>query len=433
MATSQSGDLDPSKRKRPRALNRLAPVQVKSLGRGMHADGGGLYLRVSGDAGRSWIFRYAERGAPKLRLIDMGLGSVATISLKEARNLALEMRKILHAGRDPLTERAKEKQALALEKAKRLTFGECAESYIEAHRAGWRNDKHVNQWRNTLKTHAALLYDLPVGEIETDSVVRVLERIWRTRTETASRVRQRIEAVLDWATVRHFRKGDNPARWHGHLSELLPAPSKIAKAQHHAAIPWQDMPAFMAELRERNSLSAIALELIVLTACRVSELVAATWDEFDLDGAVWTVPAARMKAGREHRVALCARAVKLLRQLPRESDFVLPGSKPRTHFNAESPRAFLQRDLGKTGITAHGFRSSFRDWAAETTGFGSEVVEMALAHTVKNKVEAAYRRGDLFAKRAKLMQAWDDYLSQRKSAASVAPINAPAASRRRSV
>ncbi len=398
-----------------RFTNKLTDLAVRKSGDGMYADGGCLYLRVSnGGNARSWVFRYTDPATKKLR--DMGMGSVTSMTLKAARDRAAVLRTQLTEKKDPLVEREKAAQAQALENARRMTFEQCAAAYIEAHGAGWRNAKHRQQWANTLDTYAKLLNPLPVSEIGTDVVHRCLDKIWRTKTETASRVRQRIEAVLDWATVRYYRKGDNPARWKGHLEELLAAPGKIAKVQHHAAMPWSELAGFMTELRKKESLSAKALELVILTACRVGELAGAQWSEFDLEGAVWTVPADRMKASAEHRVALCPRAVailKALKALPTAGEYVLPGIKKGAHMNPESMRKFLQVDMKKASITVHGFRSAFRDWAAETTQFPAEVIEMALAHTVKNKVEAAYRRGDLFAKRQKLMEAWEKYLDRK--------------------
>ncbi|MFO1344598.1 MAG: integrase arm-type DNA-binding domain-containing protein [Burkholderiales bacterium] len=385
---------------------------------GRHNDGRGLYLVIR-PGSQAWVFRYRDRVTGKLR--DMGLGALADLSLAGARKARDQVRSQLLAGVDPINEKRTNRAAALLSRAKLMTFGECADAYIAAHAAGWRSPKHRQQWTNTLTTHAAMLRPLPVSEITTDLVLRCLEPIWRTRTETASRVRQRIEAVLDWATVRKFRSGDNPARWRGHLDALLPAPGKVAKAEHHAALAWADLPAFAADLRARSSLSARALEFTILTACRAGEVAAARWSEIDLDAATWTIPGDRMKAGVEHRVPLSARAVAILEALPRTGVYVFPGL--RGHLNPESMRKFLQVDMGHGNeLTVHGFRSSFRDWAAESTAYPGEVVEMALAHTIKNKAEAAYRRGDLLAKRAKLMQAWADYVQRAPNAGSVAPI-----------
>jgi integrase len=385
---------------------------------GRHNDGRGLYLAIRADS-RAWVFRYRDRVTGKLR--DMGLGALADLSLAEARKARDRMRAQLRDGLDPIHEKRAQRAAALLSRAKLMTFGECADAYITAHAAGWRNEKHRQQWANTLTTHAATLRPLPVSEITTDLVLRCLEAIWRTRTETASRLRQRIEAILDWATVRKFRTGDNPARWRGHLDALLPAPAKVTKAEHHAALAWADLPAFAADLRARSSLSARALEFVILTACRAGEVAAARWSEVDLDAATWTIPGERMKAGAEHRVPLSARAVEILRGLPATGPFVFPGLRG-SHLNPESMRKFLQVDMDRASITVHGFRSSFRDWAAESTAYAGEVVEMALAHTIKNKAEAAYRRGDLLAKRAKLMQAWADYLQREPITTNVASI-----------
>lgn len=377
---------------------------------GRYTDGAGLVLNIAKGGTKSWIFRYRDRQTGKVR--ELGLGSVLAVPLKRAREKAAECRGMLADGRDPIDTKRQRQTAQRLEKAQLLTFGQCCERYIAAHEASWRNAKHRQQWESTLTTYAAELRPLPVGAITTDLVVKVLEPIWTTKTETATRTRQRIEAVLDWATVRQFRKGDNPARWRGHLDHLLPAPAKVRKVEHQAAMPFGDMPAFMAALRLRRGVSARLLELVILTACRVGEAAAAEWSEIDLGARTWTIPGARMKAGKEHRVALSAAAVALLEGLPKGGRYVFPGTGKRVQpMNPESARKLLQKDMEHTGITVHGFRSAFRDWAAERTSFPAEVVEMALAHAIESKVEAAYRRGDLFAKRAKLMEAWAGYLA----------------------
>lgn len=377
---------------------------------GRYTDGAGLVLNIAKGGTKSWIFRYRDRQTGKVR--ELGLGSVLAVPLKRAREKAAECRGMLADGRDPIDTKRQRQTAQRVEKAQLLTFGQCCERYIAAHEASWRNAKHRQQWESTLTTYAAELRPLPVGAITTDLVVKVLEPIWTTKTETATRTRQRIEAVLDWATVRQFRKGDNPARWRGHLDHLLPAPAKVRKVEHQAAMPFGDMPAFMAALRLRRGVSARLLELVILTACRVGEAAAAEWSEIDLDAATWTIPGARMKAGKEHRVALSPAAVALLDGLPKGGRYVFPGTGKRVQpMNPESARKLLQKDMEHTGITVHGFRSAFRDWAAERTSFPAEVVEMALAHAIESKVEAAYRRGDLFAKRAKLMEAWAGYLA----------------------
>jgi integrase len=356
----------------------------------------------------------------------MGLGTVAAVPLKEARRLAAEHRLALAEGRDPMAEKHARLAALRAELASAVTFQEAARRYIAAHRASWRNAKHADQWNNTLTTHAKALLPLNVADITTAHVVGVLEGIWTTKTETATRVRQRIEAVLDWATARKYRSGENPARLRGHLDKLLPKARKVAKVKHMAALPYVDVPAFLAELRQRPGQSARALEFIVLTAARASEAVGASWGEIDLEAGVWTVPGDRMKAGRPHRVPLSGPAVQLLRSLQppasKPAAFVFPG-RPGRAMTIAAPLRMLQRDMGQPDVTVHGFRSSFRDWAAECTAFPREVIEAALAHVNSDKTESAYLRSDVLAKRAKLMQAWADFLASKAKLASVTPIN----------
>lgn len=413
-----------------REVHQLIAAKIPTYLDGRHHDGLGLWLRVSrSGTARSWTFRYRCRQSGKL--IDMGLGSVVDLSLKEARAKAAELRRLLTDGLDPRAERErvererieaeearKAEEARAATAAKPITFGDCVDKYIEAHAAGWRNAKHRQQWRNTLDTYAATLKELPVAEVNQDEVFNALERIWKRKTETASRVRQRIEAVLDWATVKTYRKGPNPARWKDAQKHLLPSPAKITTVEHHAAMPWAEMPGFMTLLRKGKSLSAVALELVILCVCRVSEIAGGRWSEIDLEGtegAVWTIPGARMKAGKDHRVPLCPRAVELLKSLPRVGDYVFPGMKRDSHLNPESLRKYLQHDMKKPQFTVHGFRSSFRDWAGETTNFPRDVAEGALAHSLKDKTEAAYKRGDLLRKRRRMLNVWDDYLSCRET------------------
>lgn len=393
-----------------RDAGKLGALRVKNEKRtGRHNDGRGLYLVIRPDS-RAWVFRYRDRSTQKLR--DVGLGSAADLSLEAARAKRDELRAMLAVGRDPMAERKAAKLARALDVAKTMTFAQCRDAYIEAHKPGWRNAKHAAQWVSTLTNDAALLSPLPVQEISTDLVLQVLQSIWSTKNETATRLRQRMEAVLDWATVRKFRSGDNPARWRGHLDKLLAAPSKVRKVEHQAAMAYADLPAFMVELRAQAGLSPRLLELVILTACRVGEVAAAEWSEFDLPGRTWTIPGARMKAGKDHRVSLSDRAAELLEALPRSGAHVFPGiGKRHPHLNPESARKLLQKDMKREGITVHGFRSAFRDWAAERTNHPADVVESALAHSLKDKTEAAYKRTDLLAKRAKLMQAWTAFLA----------------------
>jgi integrase len=295
------------------------------------------------------------------------------------------------------------------------TFEQCAERYIAAHRSGWRNPKHAAQWPSTLKTYAYPVFgSLPVQAVDTGLVMKVLEPIWHAKPETASRVRGRIEAVLDWATVRGYRKGENPARWRGHLDKLLPARGKVRKVEHHAALPYAEMGDFMAALREQEGIAARALEFLILTAARTSEVIGARWQEFDLEGKLWIVSADRIKGGKEHRVPLSGAALTIIEAMKetRESEFVFPGGKAGKPLSNMAMLKALER-MERTELTAHGFRSSFRDWSAERTNYPREVAEMALAHTVGDKVEAAYRRGDLFRKRRQLMAAWARYCAGR--------------------
>jgi integrase len=378
---------------------------------GLYGDGGGLYLQVGASGGKSWLFRFMLAGKARA----MGLGALAEVSLAEAREAAAEARKLAKAGTDPIEQRDAQRegarQAAALVAAKAMTFQQCADAYIKAHAAGWRNEKHRMQWPNTLRDYVYPVFgELPVDAIDLPLVLKVLEPIWNEKTETATRVRGRIEAILDWATVRGYRQGENPARWRGQLSHLLAKPSKVAVVEHHAALPYIDMGSFMAKLRGRDAIAARALEFAILTAARTGEVIGATWAEFDMDAAVWTVPAGRMKAGREHRVPLSEPALAILRAMAEHGKgaFVFPGGRPGKALSNMGMGMLLRR-MERGDITAHGFRSTFRDWAAERTAYPGEVVEMALAHAVGNKVEAAYRRGDLFEKRRRLMDEWANY------------------------
>jgi len=395
-----------------RDSNRLKPIALKHLGPGRHADGGGLYLLVKPDGRRTWVFRWRDRVTGKLR--DKGLGAAWDVPLAEARERAAACRRTLRAGGDPIADPRQALQARRLEHAKRMTFQQCRDAYIAAHAASWRNEKHTAQWTATLDTYAAELLPLPVAEIDTGHIVKALEPIWTTKTETATRVRQRIEAVLDWATARKLRSGDNPARWRGHLENLLAKPTKLKAVQHRAALAYDELAAFMVELRAKSGYGARALELQILTAARPGEVAAATWAEFDLKAAVWTVPGARMKAGREHRVPLSPAAVALLKALPRtESEYVFPGLRKSQPMTTAAALRILQ-DL-RPGLSAHGFRSSFRDWAADRTAYPREVAEQALAHAIPSAVEAVYRRSDLFEKRANLMRDWAKFCATPKA------------------
>ncbi len=337
----------------------------------------------------------------------MGLGSQRIFSLKEARERARKARQLLADGTDPLNARAEERALRALESARKISFAMAADAYFKAHAPSWKNAKHAAQFMSTLNTYVfPHIGNLSVADINTGLVLKCLEPIWADKTETAGRVRGRIESVLDWATVRGYRKGDNPARWKGHLSEVLPSRAKLQKKKHHAALPFVELPQFMTALMRREGVAARALEFTILTAARTGETIGALWEEIDLNERTWTILPERMKAGKQHRVPLCSRAIEILNELPRETDnpFVFIGSR-RNGLSNMAMTATLQR-MQCEDITVHGFRSSFRDWAAERTNFANHIVEMALAHTVSDKVEAAYRRGDLFAKRARLMTEW---------------------------
>jgi integrase len=414
-----------------RTMDRLTALKVAQAIRkpGMHADGGGLYLQVS-NGGASWIYRYMLRGVAR----EMGLGPLALYGLKEARLKALDARRLRHEGIDPVDARRAARTKAKLDAAKAVTFKQCAEAFIKAHRAGWRNAKHAAQWDATLATYAEpIIGSLPVQAIDTALVMQVLEQevrdapdkpanaLWTTRPETASRLRGRIESILDWARVRGYRDGENPARWRGHLDKLLPARTKVRRVEHHAALPYGELPNFMTELRKQEGVAARALEFAILTAARTGEVIGARWGEIDLAAKLWTVPASRMKAGKEHRVPLGARAIAILEEMKQLSDActgeqsdepakanVFPGGKRGRPL---SNMAFLMllRRMKRDDLTAHGFRSTFRDWAAERTNFPSEVAEMALAHTVSSKVEQAYRRGDLFERRRRMMAAWSTF------------------------
>lgn len=375
----------------------------------MYADGGGLYLQVSRSGTKSWIFRYSLNGRER----EMGLGPQHTITLADARVMATEARRIKLSGIDPIDARQSERQAKRLENARAITFKQASAAYIKANRAAWKNPKHAAQWESTLTTYADTFFgDQPVAAIDTALVMKALEAIWSEKPETASRLRGRIESVLDWATARGYRTGENPARWRGHLDKMLPARAKVQAVQHHAALPYRDLPAFMSSLRTQTGIGALALEFAILTAARTGEVIAASWHEMDIDAATWTVPKERMKAKREHKVFLGERALSILRPLKdaARSDFVFPGNLPEKPLSNMAMLATLKR-MNRKDLTTHGFRSTFRDWAAETTEYPSEVVEMALAHAVTNKVEAAYRRGDLFEKRKSLMLDWNNAAS----------------------
>ena len=410
-----------------RQIGRLSALAVsRAKNPGMFADGGGLYLQVSAGGARSWIYRFSLNG----RAREMGLGPLHTISLSDARAKATDCRQLRLAGVDPIEARKEGVAKARLEAAKAITFKDAAEAYIESHRAGWRNAKHADQWRATLDAYAyPVLGSLPVQSVDVTLVMKILEPIWTSKTETATRVRGRIECVLDWASARGYRLGDNSARWRGHLENLLPKRSKVQAVQHHPALPYEAVGEFMALLREQDGVAALALEFLILTASRTGEVTGARRDEIDLDGAVWTVPANRIKATKEHRVPLSARALSIIRDMQSgrdsEDTFVFPGGKRGKGLSNGAMLALLKR-MGRSDLTVHGFRSTFRDWAAERTNYPREVAEMALAHAVSDKVEAAYRRGDLFQKRRRLMEQWARFCGAQVKVGMVVPIKAKA-------
>jgi integrase len=402
-----------------KGINRLKPLQVSRIKKsGRYSDGNGLYLYVGKTGGRSWAFLYTREGKAR----ELGLGAVSDVSIADARAEAAELRGVLARGDDPKTYREQRRRLKEFEAARTKTFKACAEEYIAANRAGWRNPKHAQQWQNTLATYAEPHFGLKgVADVNVDVVKAALLPIWQSKPETASRVRGRIEAVLDFAKAHNYRQGENPARWKGGLEFILPPVSKVRRVEHHAALPYAEVPAFLMALGGREGVAALALRFLILTATRTSEALGARWNEIDLDVATWMIPASRMKAGREHRIPLSNEAVALLKALPRAGDYVFPGQRLRAPL---SNMALLQalRRMNRGDLTAHGFRSSFRDWAAERTTYSREVIEASLAHTVGSKVEAAYLRSDLIEKRRYLMADWGRWCADLEDGDKVVPL-----------
>jgi integrase len=404
---------------------RLDGMNIDALPRGLHGDGNRLYLQCTPGADsrmrRSWIFRFSIGGREK----QLGLGSFEKVGTQDARRAAQKHQEALERGEVPEGDRERNRALRAQERQQRvasITFDQCAAKYIETHRPEWRNAKHAAQWQSTLNTYASPVFgNLPVREIERQHLIEALEPIWKTKRETARRVRGRIEAVLDWAEVREYRTGANPARLS--RAQIQAGLGKQPRTiRHHAAVPYQEIGAFMRDLKSRESVAASALEFTILTAARTNEALQARDAEFDLKAHVWTVPAGRMKGKREHRVPLSDAACDVLRRMAKvkESDVVFPGERQATLSNM-AMLAVLKR-MGRGDLTVHGFRSTFRDWAAECTNFPREVAEAALAHVVGDKVEAAYRRGDLFEKRRKLMDAWAAYCAKPATSGKVIPL-----------
>ena len=394
-----------------RALHRLSNLKVERAKQpGMYADGGGLYLRVAEGGSKQWIYRYTTNGHNR----DMGLGPVRLLTLAEARERARAAGKLRLDGIDPIAYKHAERGAAIVAAAGAKTFKECAEGFIRDNEKKWTHPKHRRDWKRTLVRFVfPALGNLPVASIDTPLVLKVIKPLWERVPETASRVRGRIEAVLGWATVHHYRTGDNPARWRQHLQHALPSRSEIAKVEHHAAMPYTQVASFMDALRNDTSIAARCLEFITLTAARLGEATGATWDEIDLGARTWTIPAKRMKGDKEHKVPLSDAAMAVLKTMReiRQSAYVFPGFKPGQPIGADALRELIKK-LASDDVTVHGLRSTFRDWAADCTSFLNEVAEMALSHAIPSAVEAAYRRGDLFEKRRRLMEAWAEFCAK---------------------
>lgn len=412
----------------------LTEMKIKHAKPGYWLDGEGLYLQVSDSGAKSWIYRFQLNGKRR----EMGLGSLGHVAAKDARRRAAEARAMVHNKIDPLEHR-KQQAVAAFELAAQvaegaITFKKVSLEYIEVNRAGWKNVKHVSQWENTLATYAyPVMGEIPVGEVNTATVLELLNPIWFTKTETATRLRGRIEQILSYAKVKGYREGENPAAWRGHLDNVLPAPGKIAPHKPQPALPYDQMSEFIGKLRQHEGATILCLEFLILTASRCGEASAAKWGEIDMEKGVWTIPADRMKGRREHRVPLSAAALAVLTKAKemRQGEYVFPGKvigepvntgglgQPLKRMNAGRVKAGLAKWVdAQSGrdIVPHGFRSSFRDWAAETTHYDRDMVEMALAHVVENKVEAAYRRGDMFQKRLQMMNDWATWCEPKKTA-----------------
>ena len=405
----------------PKKARELSAVEVRRLNSaGYHAVGGvpGLHLQVTPTGATTWILR-AQVGA---RRRDIGLGGFPEVSLAQAREKARETREQIRQGIDPVVERKAAQARLRAVDAKALTFDEAARKFLASKTREFRNPKHAAQWASTLATYASpVLGKLPVDQIELAHIVQVLDDLWATKTETATRLRGRIEAVLAWAIVSGYRTGDNPARWKGNLDAVLPKPGKLKGVQHHKALPVDALPGFITDLRKREGIAARALEFAALTAARSGEVRGATWDEIDFDKRLWTIPAARMKAQKEHVVPLANRAIELLKSAPRLPDCDLVFPSPTGKKMSENTLGAVMKRMG-VDATPHGLRSTFRDWTSEFTNYPRDVCEMALAHTIPNAVERAYRRGDLLLKRTRMMRDWENFLSLEKSAGEVIPI-----------
>ncbi len=407
-----------------RQLHRLTALRIsKLLEPGYYRDGGGLHFQISPSGARSWIFRFTLFG----RTREMGLGSLASVSLAAARTEAAKCRALLKEKIDPIEARNTEQRRRALESACARTFKVAAEDYIAQHRGAWKNAKHAQQWTNTLATYAyKVIADVDVRDIDTPLIVRILQPIWTAKRETAARVRGRIESILDAEKALGHREGENPARWRGHLDKILPRQNKRKKVKHHPALPWADIPTFMPKLLASGARSARMLHLLILTCVRTNEVLLARPEEFDLERKVWTIPGDRMKMERPLRVPLSQKAVEIVREAKKTAahGYLFPGTRRGRPFSNMTMLNLLD-DLGYEHITVHGFRSTFRDWVAECTEYPDSLAEKALAHAIENETEAAYRRGDMLERRRKLMEDWARYCS--RQSATVTPITQPAA------
>jgi integrase len=397
-----------------RATNKLSVkfIERRDLRSGLYGDGNGLYLQVSKGKTKAWVFRFMMAG----RARKMGLGEIERVKLADARKKATAAHLLVVDGIDPIEDRKAKRAKAAAENARLMTFMECAKGYIDAHKSGWKSAKHAGQWEATLETYAyPVIGSLPVSAIDDAHVMKILQPIWNTKTETASRVRGRIEKVLDRARALKLRSGENPARWKGHLDHLLPAKSQVSPVQHHPALPYRQLPAFMMELREREGVSARALEFTILTIARTGDTIGAKWEEIDQQERLWTIPAERLKGKRgarkrDHAVPLADEAIAILKAIPRNGEFIFPGGREgRGLSNMAMAEVLKEMGYSSTMATVHGFRSTFKDWCSEQTACPNELSEMAMAHTVSDKVEAAYRRGDMREKRRRLMKDWADF------------------------
>ena len=403
-----------------REMNKLTARGIAAISKpGRHSDGGGLYLVCDPSGAKRWLFMFRWQG----KLKEMGLGGLSAVSLSAAREMADNARKVVASGRNPIEVR----KASAADAAEAPTFGAFADDLLKTIRSGFRNEKHAGQWEYSLTTLAKKLRPLKLEAVTTEKVLEVLTPVWQTRQETASRLRGRIERVLDAAKAKGLRTGENPARWRGHLDSLLPRQKKLQRG-HHAAMPYSDVPAFIVELRKREAAAALMLEFTILTAARTGEVTGATWSEIDRKAQIWTIPANRMKAGLIHRVPLSARCIEILdavEPMRARGDYVFPGARKGRPMSNMAMAMLLQKRMKLDAITVHGFRSSFRDWAGESTSFPRELAEAALAHIVGNEVERAYRRGDALEKRRELMDAWARFATT-KPADNVLPMVRPA-------